>query len=1032
MSDSELIQAKELVLRYNAGTSALVQLIDHFSQRGRLEETIGSTIEKAPVTTTNRAGLKGFASLKFQPNTKDDSSSAEVNVLLPQLQREAENIIRMHMHLSGRVANEVVAPLEGFISGETWGEASRIQLRLQGMAAAMHAHHDQIPKISSRTVSKSARASQQAKQRLEDEKGALMALQNNWQNSVTGLVAQFEAADVARVKTIRESLLRFEHYRNEFYKAAQADIGLVSELTQQYQPSVRIVDALGGESQTQTAGASTVENDRNRNIAGNAPVSAPPNASGSAHPPLHSGESGDESAQIEAPSKSFLKLNIFRSKTKRVKKKSSGNGTFSGSSASTGYSHSVSSGVASPSIANTNVSIANPGVPMSIRTANTHSSNALSVGLPSEQRNQADTPQEQQQQQQKQQQKQQAADVADILQPQSPSPQQIQQLSPSQGTSRVHTSAGDFAEWVFADNTQETSSSRNNSNYSVGSMVHVSGSLAAIDEASDNSQQRSQPSIGISKQTSVSEPPRQAKASSSTAEFDSAFGSLQITSSPKPVSTKSTSVGESKQIDLDSAFNIPQAPQSARAQLKAMDRDAGLADTFATSPAPGNTRDMSFVDVFGSADVFKSTETKEDGLKKSPQMARLGNAESPRAASSSSGHRRSASVDVPKSPTSRAKGVEFDTGEKSGSGESSNDSDAYEDAETSFRVNFSIRESAIKDNPDESKAALSRVTTLLRSAPSVRRGRNRRDVRTMYVPSSVPIASAIEMQGPQNAPSSKDGADILAQIQDPQSDDAAVQMKEHASEPGVQDADVPITPITPMPVRPDAYGVEQTEALDTDIQPEAASEVPVATVTLPDTAAIVEADIAAAATVETITSEPSVESEPRNKTEAEEAPVQAGEPSQILEPPVDSAEPRTDDTLPTSIALVVNPEESQISEAVGALPLSSEAPSAAQPSTQSQKGEGPGRRRAPPPPPPPPPSVQQQISSSPASSALAEAKADSSPAENETPEQLQQQQLTSSKSVHRGRRAGVSTRPLPMSINVREIIDYEFAIIYKP
>ncbi|KAJ2851667.1 hypothetical protein GGI22_005247, partial [Coemansia erecta] len=599
-------------------------------------------------------------------------------------------------------------------------------------------------------------------------------------------------------------------------------------------------------------------------------------------------------------------------------------------------------------------------------------------------------------------------------------------------TPHVHTSAGDFAEWVFADNTQETSSSRNNSNYSVGSMVHVSGSLAAIDEVSDGSQKMSQPSIGISKQASVNEPPHQAKASSPTADFDSTFGLLQISSSPKPVSTKSTSVGESKQFDLDSAFNIPQAPQSACAQEKAMDREAGLADASIAAPAPGNTRGMSFVDVFGSADVFRPTNTKEDGLKMSPQMARLENAESPRAASSSDGHRRSVSVGMPESPTTRAKGVEFDSGEKSGSGESSNDSDAYEDAETSFRVKFSIRESAIKDNPDESKAALSRVTTLLRSAPSVRRGRNRRDVRTMYVPSSVPIASAIEMHGPQDASSSKDGADTLAQIQDPQSDDAAVQMREHASEPGVQDADVPITPTTPMPLRPDAADARQMEALGTDALPEAAREVPVATVTLPDIAAVVEADIAAAATAETITTEPSVEPGSRNKSEAEVAPAQTSEPSQILEPQVISAEHRTDDALPASIALAVDPEKFQVSEAVGALTPSFEVPSASQPSTQIQKGEVPGRRRAPPPPPPPLQSVQQQISLSPAPSAPAEAKAAPSPAENETPEQLQQQQLTSSKSVHRGRRAGVSTRPLPISMNVREIIDYEFAIVSKP
>ncbi|KAJ2547283.1 hypothetical protein EV175_005284, partial [Coemansia sp. RSA 1933] len=325
--------ADELTQRYSAGTSALVQLIDHFSQRGRLEETIALTIEKTPVTTTNRgSGLKGFTSIKFQAGTKDESS-VEANVLLPQLQKEAENIIRMHLHLSGRLANEVVVPLEGFVSGEAWGAAGRIQTRLQEMAVAMHAHHDQIPKISARTVSKSARASQQAMQKLEDEKNALMGLQNEWQRSVSNLVAQFEAADVARVKAIREALLRFEHYRNEFYKAAQADISSVSELTQQYQPSVRIVDALGGgggRSHVQPTSASAAENHNGNRGVEQPPGSATPNAVGvGSQAPPHIGD--NDTAQTEAPSKSFLKLNIFRSKTKRVKKKSSGNGTVSDS-----------------------------------------------------------------------------------------------------------------------------------------------------------------------------------------------------------------------------------------------------------------------------------------------------------------------------------------------------------------------------------------------------------------------------------------------------------------------------------------------------------------------------------------------------------------------------------------------------------------------------------------------------------------------------------------------------------------------------
>ncbi|KAJ2551604.1 hypothetical protein GGH95_005898, partial [Coemansia sp. RSA 1836] len=71
-------------------------------------------------------------------------------------------------------------------------------------------------------------------------------------------------------------------------------------------------------------------------------------------------------------------------------------------------------------------------------------------------------------------------------------------------------------------------------------------------------------------------------------------------------------------------------------------------------------------------------------------------------------------------------------------------------ADQAFRVKFSIRERAIRDNPDESKAALSRVTTMLRAAPSVQR-RNRRDVRTMYVPSALPVTEESFVQSKRAA-----------------------------------------------------------------------------------------------------------------------------------------------------------------------------------------------------------------------------------------------------------------------------------------
>ncbi|KAJ2601671.1 hypothetical protein EV177_006947 [Coemansia sp. RSA 1804] len=977
----------------------------------------------------------------------------------------------MHLHLSKRLSKEVVVPLEGFILGEAWEAANHIQGRLQTMAASMHAHHDEIPKISARTISKSARASQQAKQRLEEKKDSLMTMQNEWQSIVPGLVAQFEAADVARVEAIREALMRFEHYRNEFFKAAQDDISSAKELTQQYQPSVRIAAALDGRFQSQPTGVSNVEHNneattsntngnndinnnstRSKNEADKESVSAPSNASSAAQPSLLN-EGGGSSVQEDAPQKSFLKLNIFRSKTKRVKKKSSGSGTFSGSSISTDYSHSISSGIVSPGAAN-----ANPGIPGSIRTTNTHDSSRLSPRIPGEQRSLAPSSSYAETSHQA---------ISGGSQPQSPSQRQhsIQPSSPLQKPPHMQTSTGDFAEWVFTDNTQETSSSRNDSNYSVGSMVHVSNSLAAIDEASDSSQQRSQHAIDAPKQANVE-------------------GSGQPQVAPKP--------------------------SSAGSATRALD----------------STKDILFDDVFDPADVFKPTGSK-GGLKKSPQVARLGEGVPPHSmgvSSSNSGggnkHRRSASTGSPELPPTHAKGVAFDTSEKSeakdnDSSSSGNNSDGDEDADNLFRVKFSIRENAIKDNPDESKAALSRVATLLRSVPPARRGRNRRDIRTMYVPSSLPVVSALESQGLQNLSDAKaktnDQKSTLNWSDD--SDGAVADSQEQTLEPAMQDSDVPITP---MPVRPNTGSFGQAETLYNRSQPGDPEETPVPTETALDTPvaigtdsepvhAVVGADSDLEAAVDKLSiSEPGSESGADSKSEAKvidsalnqqqitkEPDHQADAEIDTPENPVPADENADKDNLhptmvPDAVSVCLEPNDDSIPHVPSATPATAEV----QAPPPIQKSEGSGRRRAPPPPPSvhslrpqtssaslasqasrslaaksktesiqPPPVPANPLSDTlqSAFSPLTESKSGSLPAEAQAFEQQEQnqqqgaqetpvslsakdsgfraegsQQLTSSKSVHRGRRAGASTRPIPITMAVREIIDYELVSIPKP
>ncbi|KAJ2663876.1 Suppressor of Profilin deletion [Coemansia sp. RSA 1200] len=1131
--------ADELAHRYNSGTNALQQLIDHFSQRARLEEAIASTIEKAPVTTTNRAGTRSFVPIKFVPSNANDSS-VEINVLLPHLQREAEHIIRMHLHLSKRLVKEVVVPLEGFILGEAWEAANHIQGRLQTMAASMHAYHDEIPKISARTISKSARASQQAKQRLEEKKDTLMALQNEWQSIVPGLVAQFEAADVARVEAIREALMRFEHYRNEFFKAAQDDISSANELTQQYQPNVRISAALDGRSQSQPSGVSNAEhhndattsssngnnninnNSKSKNEADKESVSAPSNASSAAQPSLLN-EGGDSSVQEEAPQKSFLKLNIFRSKTKRVKKKSSGSGTFSGSSISTDYSRSISSGIVSPGTANTN-----PGISGSIRTTNTHDSSRLSPRIPGEQRSLAPSSSYAETSHQA---------ISSGSQPQSPSQRQhsIQPSSPLQKPPHMQTGTGDFAEWVFTDNTQETSSSRNDSNYSVGSMVHVSNSLAAIDEASDSSQQRSQHAIDAPKKAN-DEGPGQPQIGGLSAKVDDAFGPLNLTSSPIPEPLSAGS-GEHKQADLDSAFNIPLALPAQAKETPAEKESISAVTALSTVPKPSsagsatraldNTKDISFDDVFDPADVFKPTGSK-GGLKKSPQVTRLGEVVLPHSvgvsSSSSSGgggnkHRRSVSTGSPELPPTHAKGVAFDTSEKPGaedndSSSSGNNSDGDEDADNMFRVKFSIRENAIKDNPDESKAALSRVATLLRSVPPARRGRNRRDVRTMYVPSSLLVTSALESQDLQNSSDAKaktnDRKPTLDWSDD--SDGAVADNQEQTLEPAMQDNDVPITP---MPVRPATGSFGQVEALDNRPQPGDSEEMPVPTETALDTPAAIGTDsepthavVGADSDIEAAVDKPSTpesgsepESEAKvidnapNQPQITKAPDhQADDKMDTPENPVPADEHAHNDNLhstvvPDAVSVGSEPNDANVPHMSSTTPAAAAAAEVQAP-PPIQKSEGSGRRRAPPPPPSvhslrpqtssaslasqasrslaakskiesvqPPPVPANPLSDTlqSAFSPLTESKSGSPPAETQVLEQQQQnqqqgaqeapaslsakdtgfkaegnQQLTSSKSVHRGRRAGASTRPMPITMAVREIIDYELVLIPKP
>ncbi|KAJ2783059.1 hypothetical protein GGI15_002713 [Coemansia interrupta] len=618
MSEAQLIQSflplalsEEITRRYTVGTATLTQLIGHFSQRVQLQDALANTIEKAAAgahgklgTIKGSGGGSGFGSLSGSSSSSSSTrhTDEEIDGLLAALQKEVEGQMRMHLHLGERINNEVVRPLSSFMTKDAWLVAKDIEAKVRHLATTMRSHHEQIPKLSARTVSKSAKTSQQAKQKLDDESRALVQLQQRWQAEIAAMVDDFETADVARIELIRESVLRFEHYRGELHKAAQGGTAAAREIAKGMQPHVRIIDAMQGD-----AGRS-----------GARPAAA-----------------GSEETE-EAGGRGLFKRGLFRGKTRRASKTASAE-----QSTASLHSRSVSS-MASPGNA--------PAVPPSIQTATTRDtadSEVFSPGLSSDgqsipaSRLRGDSLVSSQE-----------SHVEGTAEAREPAGERAAPAG-TQG------SGGDFAEWVFAEGSQEAGAV----DASVGSLVHVAaGGLPPISE--------------------------DRKEEEPAAEDTSLF---------KDVKVDDVKFGDVKfdDVKFDDVFGAPSGP------FETQTAEANSADS---SGAPATAIDLD--------SVFSIPN----------EAAKPADAATPKP-STPSPHQRSASLD---------------NGRTSGTSSSAEDSDA-EAADQSFRVKFSIRDRAIEDNPDESKAALSRVTTLLRAAPASRGGNRRRDVRTMYVPSSLPI-----------------------------------------------------------------------------------------------------------------------------------------------------------------------------------------------------------------------------------------------------------------------------------------------------
>ncbi|KAJ2001898.1 hypothetical protein GGI04_003562 [Coemansia thaxteri] len=1062
MSEAELIQsfvpailAEEISRRYRAGNTALAQLVDHFSQRSQLEDLLASTIERAGGSGkfgSTRGTIRSNSGVGLLSSAKQNAVE-EAAGLLPALQKEVDGLVRMHLHLSERINNEVVRPLQAFMGTDAWSIAQSIELKVRQMAGEMTQHHEQIPKLSARTVAKSAKASQQAKQRLDEETRALIELQKQWQKTIAGLVGDFETADVARAEAIRESVLKFEHYRSEFFKAAQSGTAAAIDTATAMHPSPRIIDVLSRGLRSSPTDQSASPNNDTQQPANNPPTVPPLPGQQQRTTTAESGSqltnSESLSEQDGAKPKGFL--NMFRGKTKRVRKKTSASEI---SVTSSQHSRSISSNVATPNI---------HAAALSVNTAHTREAGD-SDGL--------------------------SPVSSGVVVSSGTSSGNPRALSHNRGASFASSShsaripatepgppstSGDFADWIYgegnkpnvgpqlqdstvllADSLAPAARSTLSVIAETASPEKVSDAVFA-NEAAEGPVQGSEDKLPVSVEASlapaafvvdswpeIGKPLGNQVTAISVGDASRIFGSMDAANFDDAFKLSST------QQDLVSFEQAPVVVDGGSSSTAAVDLDQAFSiSAAAASVAPLSSEVQMSNGVFGSADAFRAKSGLD--IKQSPQLSRLGGSPA-----SNGGHRRSASADIgDKSPSIGSIQLQNDDDDRDDDN-AEDDGDDGSAAEQSFRVKFSIREQAIRDNPDASKAALSRVTTLLRAAPSVRR-RNRRDVRTMYVPSSLPVTEE------SLDPSEEAGDEQPPRTPMPLQADAA--SNSSRVEALVSEAfGGPATPLTPMPQRTDAKA--NTERTDSKCAPEPTSldesgnadgmyteaedplgkivdhdaiepkcsdsKTPVATATVTDTAAIVDT------------------------------------PALPISPHVDSltVEPVSDaKTESASVASIGT-------DSLGASPLS--------------KNESSVRRRAPPPPPLGPPGLRtrsvQQPSQSCVLTVASAAAADSSkvvsgavadvalrsaaetlslPTGNGNAERkgIQQEASASTSdfvvpdpnkflyddesapqvvpdtaplalsSSHRGRRIGSSSGPLAVAMHVRETLDFDFAFL---
>ncbi|KAJ2877859.1 hypothetical protein H4R27_006048 [Coemansia aciculifera] len=637
-------------------------------------------------------------------------------------------------------------------------------------------------------------------------------------------------------------------------------------------------------------------------------------------------------------------------------------------------------------------------------------------------------------------------------------------------------STGDFAEWVFAEGLQSgsggVSKSQDPSQSSADSLVHISNSaLSAIEEpAATEAKPTVAPDLSEPVDPTQGESELRVAPQPETSVASTAFAVDSWPEIGKPLASTraaAASVGDASRIfgRLDESFRVPDTPFDITA-FEPLHADAGRGSP--RTPAAVADLDMAFSipsrppivaqatvstsqsqtdSVFGATDAFLVRSGTD--VKQSPQLGRIGD-------SMGGGHRRSVSVGTAdKSPSisgqkvgdSKSSTKEMDSEDDETSDDDGGDNGA---ADQAFKVKFSIRERAIRDNPDESKAALSRVTTMLRAAPSVLR-RNRRDVRTMYVPSALPVTKESFVLSEADDDDDKPLTPLPQRL-------GVLSGSSHVGNMVSEAFGGPVTPLTPVPQHNDADSIADpalTAAEGSSLQ----SEQPPQTMTSVDESVdqIAHAEPeSASGDVKAVDTNDSHQSAELHSVETEGSSRQA---------PVVAA--TTADAAPAIEMLAQSMAGAHIDS-----PTAEPVLEASVSDTKALvKSEGSVRRRAPPPPPSAPPgsrarSVKQtsqttmlttasvvdpemiavavesttstdgstepdskQQDSLPAKAASCAVPDIAKPNDDEMPQVVPSAVLPASLPSHRGRRVGANSGPLAVTIHVRETLDFDYKYV---